>query len=123
MPFRVGYDNRFALEFRRRFEYLCGEGIAENVAQTTISLSEPMRALEADLTAKRVHHNDHPILTWNLGNMSVETDRNGYIKPRKNFGNAKNRIDGGAALLNAYAMYQRNRSEYSELVKFATVGR
>jgi len=117
MPFKVGYDNRFALEFRRRFEYLAGEGIAENVSQTTISLSEPMRSLEADLSAHAVVHNNNPILIWNLSNMSIETDKNGYIKPKKNFGNPKNRIDGGAALLNAYAMYQRNRSDYMELVK------
>lgn len=114
-PFKVGYDNRFALEFRRRFEYLIGIDTAENVSQTTISLSEPMRGLEADLTAHNVIHNDNPVLTWCLGNISVETDKHGYIKPRKNFGNPKNRIDGGAALLNAYAMLQRNRSEYMEL--------
>lgn len=119
-PFKVGYDNRFALEFRRRFEYLVGVDTAENVSQTTVSLSEPMRGLEADLTAHNVIHNDNPVLTWCLENISVETDKHGYIKPRKNFGNPKNRIDGGAALLNAYAMLQRNRSEYMELVSMMT---
>lgn len=116
-PFRVGYDNRFALEFRRRFEDLIGTGVAEQVLQTTVSLSEPMRAMEAELTAHRVKYNQNPVFRWNLENISVETDKNGYIKPKKSFGNPKNRIDGGAAALNCYAMLQRNRAEFMETVK------
>ena len=116
VPFRVGYDNRFALEFRRRFEDLIGTGIAEPVLQTTVSLSEPMRAMEAELTAHLVCYNQNPVFRWNLENISVETDKNGYIKPKKNFGNPKNRIDGGAAALNCYAMLQRNRAEFTEMI-------
>ena len=116
-PFKVGYDNRFALEFRRRFEDLIGTGVAEQVLQTTVSLSEPMRAMEAELTMHRVCYNQNPVFQWNLENISVETDKNGYIKPKKNFGNPKNRIDGGAAALNCYAMLQRNRAEFLETVK------
>lgn len=116
-PFRVGYDNRFALEFRRRFEDLIGTGVAEQVLQTTVSLSEPMRAMESELTMHRVKYNQNPVFRWNLENISVETDKNGYIKPKKNFGNPRNRIDGGAAALNCYAMLQRNRAEYLETVK------
>lgn len=117
VPFRVGYDNRFALEFRKRFEDLIGTGIAEQVLQTTVSLSEPMWAMESELTAHNVCYNSNPILKWNLQNMSVETDKNGYIKPKKNFGNPKNRIDGGAAALNCYAMLQRNRAEFTEALR------
>lgn len=116
-PFRVGYDNRFALEFRRRFEDLIGTGVAEQVLQTTVSLSEPMRAMESELTMHRVKYNQNPVFRWNLENISVETDKNGYIKPKKNFGNPRNRIDGGAAALNCYAMLQRNRAEFLETVK------
>lgn len=116
-PFRVGYDNRFALEFRRRFEDLIGTGVAEQVLQTTVSLSEPMRAMESELTMHRVKYNQNPVFRWNLENISVETDKNGYIKPKKNFGNPRNRIDGGAAALNCYAMLQRNRAEFTETVQ------
>ena len=116
-PFRVGYDNRFALEFRRRFEDLIGTGVAEQVLQTTVSLSEPMRAMESELTMHRVKYNHNPVFRWNLENISVETDKNGYIKPKKNFGNPRNRIDGGAAALNCYAMLQRNRAEFTETVQ------
>lgn len=123
VPFRVGYDNRFALEFRRRFEDLIGTGVAEQVLQTTVSLSEPMRAMEAELTAHRVKYNQNPVFRWNLENISVETDKNGYIKPKKNFGNPRNRIDGGAAALNCYAMLQRNRAEFTETVRVMAQGR
>ena len=117
IPFKVGYDNRFALEFVKRFEELIGSDVAEKVLQTAISLSEPMRAMEAELTMHLVHYNQNPVYRWNLENISVDTDKDGYIKPMKNFGNPKNRIDGGAATLNAYAMLQRNRAEFTELVK------
>ena len=123
IPFRVGYDNRFALEFRKRFEDLIGTGIAEQVLQTPVSLSEPMRAMEAELTAHRVVYNGNPVFRWNLENMSVETDKYGYIKPKKNFGNPKNRIDGGAAALNCYAMLQRNRTEFMETVRIMNKNR
>ena len=123
IPFRVGYDNRFALEFRKRFEDLIGTGIAEQVLQTPVSLSEPMRAMEAELTAHRVVYNGNPVFRWNLENMSVETDKYGYIKPKKNFGNSKNRIDGGAAALNCYAMLQRNRTEFIETVRIMNKNR
>ena len=89
--------------------------------QTTASLSEPMWAMESELTSHLVCYNGHPILKWNLQNISIETDKDGYIKPKKNFGNPRNRIDGGAASLNCYAMLQRNRAEFMELVK--TMGR
>ena len=123
IPFRVGYDNRFAMEFRKRFEDLIGPGIAEQVLQTTVSLSEPMRAMEAELTTHRICYNQNPVFRWNLENISVETDKNGYIKPKKNFGNPRNRIDGGAAALNAYAMLQRNRTEYLETVRIMSKNR
>lgn len=121
VPFKVGYDNRFASEFKKRFEDLVGDGIAEQVQQTTASLSEPMWAMESELTSHLVCYNGNPILKWNLQNISIETDKDGYIKPKKNFGNPRNRIDGGAASLNCYAMLQRNRAEFMELVK--TMGR
>ncbi len=117
VPFRVGYDNRFALEFRRRFEDLIGTGIAEQVLQTTASLSAPMWAMEADLSEHLICYNHHPIFRWCLQNMSVETDKNGYIKPKKNFGNTRNRIDGGAAALNCYAILQQNRAEFTEALR------
>ena len=123
IPFRVGYDNRFALEFRRRFEDLIGSGIAEQVLQTTVSLSEPMRAMEAELTTHRICYNQNPVFRWNLENISVETDKNGYIKPKKNFGNPRNRIDGGAAALNCFAMLQRNRTEFMETVRIMSKNR
>ena len=117
VPFKVGYDNRFALEFIKRFEELIGTGVVEQVLQTTVSLSEPMWAMESELTNHLVCYNQNPVLRWNLENISVETDKNGYIKPKKNFGNPKNRIDGGAATLNCYKMLQMHRSEFMESVK------
>lgn len=65
------------------------------------TLSLPMQMMGADLQAKRINYNNHPILKWNLTNVGVQTDRNGNIVPVKNQA-AKMRIDGAASLLDAY---------------------
>lgn len=75
------------------------------------TLSLPMMALEADLEAKRVIYNDHPILKWCLSNTGVQTDRNGNIVPVKAQA-AKMRIDGTASLLNAYVGLLDHYDEY-----------
>lgn len=65
------------------------------------TLSIPMQTLGADLQAKRVNYNNNPILKWCLSNTGVLEDRNGGIVPVKASGR-KNRIDGTAALIDAY---------------------
>lgn len=65
------------------------------------TLSLPMQMMGADLQAKKINFNNHPILKWCLTNTGVQTDRNGNIVPVKNQ-SAKMRIDGMASMLNAY---------------------
>lgn len=75
------------------------------------TLSLPMQMLGADLTAKKVNYNNHPILKWCLTNTGILTDRNGNIVPIKNQ-NAKQRIDGTASLLDAYVGLYEHYNEY-----------
>lgn len=65
------------------------------------TLSLPMQQMGADLQAKKINYNNHPILKWCLTNTGIETDRNGNIVPVKNQA-AKLRIDGTASMLDAY---------------------
>lgn len=77
------------------------------------TLSLPMQTMGADLQAKRINYNNHPILKWCLSNTGIQTDRNGNIVPVKNQA-AKQRIDGTASLLNAYVgLY----AHYNELLE------
>ena len=65
------------------------------------TLSLPMQNLGADLKAKKINYNNHPILKWCLTNTGIEQDRNGNIVPVKNQ-SPKMRIDGTASLLDSY---------------------
>lgn len=80
-------------------------------AQGAKTLSLPMQMLGADLQAKKVIYNNHPILKWCLTNTAIEIDRNGNIVPVKNQA-AKQRIDGVASLLDAYVGLFEHYNEY-----------
>lgn len=89
----------------------------EKLYQTAKNLSLPMQALGADLQAKRVNYNDNPLTKWCLSNTGINEDSHGNILPIK-AGGKKNRIDGTASLLDAYAgLY----AHYQELKNLAEV--
>lgn len=79
------------------------------------SLSAPSKTLEEWVLAKRLNHGGHPVLSWNMANVTLEQDAAGNIKPSK--GRSKDRIDGIVALVLAIsrAMLQdRKKSVYRE---------
>lgn len=115
MPFKVGYDNRFARSFLDRFTDLFGDGILEEVRQYPRVLSSPMREFEADLADKLFVYNDHAIDRWCFLNTAIRTDAEGYIKPAKALGRAEFRIDGTAAAIDAYAVLGWHKAEFTEL--------
>lgn len=75
------------------------------------TLSLPMQMMGADLTAKKINYNNHPILKWCLTNTGIQTDRNGNIVPVKAQA-AKQRIDGAASLLDAYVGLYEHYNEF-----------
>lgn len=83
--------------------------------QTAKNLSLPMQMLGADLKAKKINYGNNPILKWCLGNVGVHEDLNGNLLPIKASGK-KNRIDGAASLIDAYAGLDRHRQELLNVV-------
>lgn len=75
------------------------------------TLSLPMQMMGADLQAKKINYNNHPILKWCLTNTGIQTDRNGNIVPIKSQ-SAKQRIDGTASLLDAYVGLYEHYNEF-----------
>jgi len=61
------------------------------------SLSVPSKTLEELVLSKRLNHGGHPVLRWNIGNVTLEQDAAGNIKPSK--ARSKDRIDGAVALI------------------------
>jgi phage terminase large subunit-like protein len=63
------------------------------------SMTAPTKELEALVLEKRVRHAGHPVLRWNAGNVTVETDAAANLKPSKK--KSMEKIDGMVALIMA----------------------
>ena len=85
------------------------------VIQGKKTLSIPMHNLKADLTNKVINYNNNPIDKWCLTNTAIDQDRNGNIQPDKGKSKIK-RIDGTAALLDAYTVLYNHESEYMSMI-------
>lgn len=72
------------------------------------SLSAPSKALEAAILSKTLRHDGHPVLRWNMSNVTVDSDAAGNLKPSK--GLSTERIDGVVALIMAIDRMERNNS-------------
>ncbi|MFV0400476.1 MAG: terminase large subunit [Oscillospiraceae bacterium] len=114
-PFKSGYDNRFAKDYIRRTEEIFGKDILENVPQDFKCLNNPMRLLEADLRAKLVNYNNLYGDLYCFRNTGIKVDNLGRQIPCK-IDSAK-RIDGTAAALCCYAVYEWNKSEFMRLIE------
>ena len=112
--YKLGYDRWSATYFVQDMEEKFGKPVMDPVAQGVQTLSAPMKALKADLAAKKVNYGNNPVLKWCMANTSVFEDRNGNIQPCKVAG--RNRIDGFASLLDAYVTWQRFERDYENLI-------
>lgn len=113
--FKCGYDRWSAAYLVNDMTARFGEATMEGVAQGKKTLSGPMKALAADLKAKRINYDNNPVLKWCMTNVSVDVDRNDNIQPCKT-SNAKKRIDGFASLLDAYTVYDEHKEDYLAMI-------
>lgn len=114
IPF-CGYDNYSANYFIQDMKLEFGEEALEGVIQGAKTLSGPLRSLGADLDAKRVNYNNNPVTKWCLSNVAVTEDRNANLLPCKT-SNQRRRIDGFAAMLDAYVVLERHQEEYLNMI-------
>ena len=112
-PIFIGYDPWGSLYWVKEME---DAGFTmEKVRQGVYTLSEPMKQLEGDLKNKLVIYDNNPILKWNLANTQAKVDLNGNIQPSKLNSKLK-RIDGCVALIIAYAVLTRYKTDYENLI-------
>ena len=110
-----GYDPwHISDELLRDFKSEFGKNAMFPVRQGTLTLSDPMKNLAADFKAKRIIYDNNPVMKWCLINTEVKTDTNGNIQPVKGLDSRK-RIDGVAALLDAFKVLQDKRDQYVNL--------
>lgn len=111
----IGYDAWSADYWVEEMKGHFGAEAMIPVIQGKKTLSGPMHNLGADIKAQKVIYNNNPIDKWCLSNTTVEMDKNGNIQPHKGT-NQRRRIDGTAALLNAYVVLQDKMSEYQNMI-------
>lgn len=73
------------------------------VRQGFISLSPACKELQVYTLSGRLIHDNNPVLNWAMGNVTLDMDAAGNIKPDKQ--KSENKIDPLAALVCAFARY------------------
>lgn len=111
-----GYDAWSASYFVEDMAGHFGQNSGIAVHQGKKTLSDPMKQLGVDLASKRIIYNNNPIDKWCLANTAYEEDKNGNIQPKKT-NKPTRRIDGTAALLDAYTVYIDKRQDYRAYIK------
>lgn len=101
----VGFDSWGFSQIHKRLDDVTGDnciGIRSGYA----SLSAPTKDIESQLLAENIIHDDNPLMSWMIGNVSVEHSPREDIKVSKKV--STGRIDGVDALVNAMYLYQEN---------------
>lgn len=111
----IGYDAWSATYWVEDMKNEFGPSAMIPVHQGKKTLSDPMKRLKNDLGSKMIVYNNNPIDKWCLANTSYEEDKNGNIQPHKT-SRATRRIDGTAALLDAYTILQDKQEEYESMI-------
>jgi phage terminase large subunit-like protein len=111
----IGYDAWSADYWVEDMKTHFGAEAMIPIHQGKKTLSGPMHMLKADLEKKRVNYNNNSIDKWCLSNTAIEMDKNLNIQPHKT-NNQRRRIDGTAALLNAYVVLQDKKNEYMNMI-------
>lgn len=111
----IGYDSWSAVYFLEDMQDYFGKSSMVPVIQGKKTLSQPMKALGADLENNLIVYNNNPVDKWCLCNTAVDVDKNDNIQPIKT-SKPRRRIDGTAALLDAYVVLQNNMNDYMSLI-------
>ena len=81
----------------------------EVVRQGALTLNAPMKAIRERLLDGDIVSNSNPLLQWYIGNVRLrretgDVDRDNWVPTKRN---RYRKIDGFAALLDAYTVYMR----------------
>ena len=98
---QVGIDRWNATQLATQLQ---GEGVnVTGFGQGYGSMSSPSKQLENLVLSEKIRHASHPVLSWMAGNVAVQTDHQGNIKPSK--AKSTERIDGIVSLVMAIGLH------------------
>ena len=115
----IAFDPWNATDLVTRLQQQDGR-VCVSMRQGFASLSSPTKALEQAVLSRRLRHDGHPLLRWNVSNVAVETDPAGNLKPSKT--KSTERIDGVVALIMAVDLMQRQASTVTPSYQMLVVG-
>lgn len=73
----------------------------KSVSQSIMSMTGMTTDLENDIKRGRIQHENHPVLTWQIGNASVKEDHSGNVKIIKENRDSYRTVDGVVAMVMA----------------------
>lgn len=111
-PYKIGYDQALAKFWIKEMEKYFSEERLERVPQSHTALSSPMTLVEQDLRSKLIVYDDDPIDKFCFQNTAMDINKYGLIKPMKDKSSPIKRIDGTAALIDCYFVYQEYKPDY-----------
>jgi phage terminase large subunit-like protein len=82
--------------------------------QGFISMSPPSKDFYQFVMEGKMRHARHPVLDWNIGNVIIDEDPAGNIKPNKRKSTEK--IDGAVALIMGFARATLQAAEHTDSV-------
>lgn len=99
----IAYDRYGAEKIRRDLEELGAEHAFEVIpfGQGFVSMSPPSKDFYQFVMEGKIRHGRHPVLDWNMGNVIIDQDVAGNIKPNKKKSTEK--IDGVVAMIMGFA--------------------
>jgi len=99
---------------------LMAEGVpVVEVRQSVANFSEPMKMLDAMVRSGTLYHNNDPVMTWMMSNVTAQANAKDEVYPRKEVD--ENKIDGVVALLMALGRSQKERELTVDFSNLLTV--
>ncbi len=106
---QIGYDKWDASQMVQHLQNHIGADKLVQVPMTTEHLSHPMKFLAGLIQTGRIHHDGNLCMSWMIGNVTAQIDRNDNVYPRKE--REERKIDGAVALIVALSREQRNEQQ------------
>ena len=117
--YKVGYDQKFAIDWLKRMEDPYGwtrkgeDADLVMIIQNAKTLTGAIKLCEAEFDKHLIKFNNNPVDKWCLSNAGLKIDSNGSLIVKQE---AQKRIDGAVTYAIMNEVYRRYRSDYESLV-------
>lgn len=117
--YKVGYDQKFAIDWLKRMEDPYGwtrkgeDADLIMIIQNAKTLTGAIKLCEAEFDKHLIKFNNNPVDKWCLSNAGLKIDSNGSLIVKQE---AQKRIDGAVTYAIMNEVYRRYRSDYESLV-------